>query len=76
MTPAETKLLSGFMEELIERFSCDGCNDFELEDTPEHRALVAVAYSFDLEYSHRLHRGRILCSNHVLLEELHKRLLL
>ncbi len=36
----ELNLIASFLEELSERFSNDGCNDFEIKDTEENRVLL------------------------------------
>ena len=37
----ESPILKGFLKELNERFSNDGCNDYQLENTPENRQFMA-----------------------------------
>jgi len=40
LTSVEKKLLLNFLTELSDRFSNDGCNDFELPNDPAHRQLM------------------------------------
>ncbi len=43
LSKVELKLIGDYLEELVDRFGNDGCNDQNLEDTPEHRRLVEAA---------------------------------
>jgi len=45
MTPAEKNLIISSLRELSDRQSNDGCNDFELANTPENVALCKAAFS-------------------------------
>lgn len=53
LTPAELKLMADVLELAGDQFSNHGCNDFEIDDTPEHRAIVAEMHKddpgFDIE---------------------------
>lgn len=82
MKPSEIQLLSGFLDELNEKFSCDGCNDYDMEDTPENRELFISGRKREEpgldadEYEVRIGEdGRIECHNQTILGELHYRLL-
>jgi hypothetical protein len=46
MTKAELKLVASFLEELDNRFGEDGCNDYELPNTPENRKLLKKAFKW------------------------------
>lgn len=37
----ESVVLKGFLKELDDRFSNDGCNDWKIENTPENREFMA-----------------------------------
>lgn len=69
MTRNEMVFIVGFLNELDDRFSSDGCNDMFLDDTPENRELVLAAnklyYGEDEEI--RLYGGKIGTSNHNIL---------
>jgi hypothetical protein len=43
MNAHKLKLVIGFLEELSERYGNDGCNDFEMEYTPENLEIVTAA---------------------------------
>jgi len=78
MTRNERALLSGFIDELLDRFSADGCNDYCLPDTEENRELaVAARHALDGEHFQGLHisGGQIHLSNSSVLYELQRRFL-
>lgn len=43
LTNREKEILLEFLGELSNRFSYDGCNDYELENTPENYEIVRQA---------------------------------
>lgn len=43
MTKNEIFFIVTFLNELSDRFGCDGCNDMKLKDTPGNRELVIAA---------------------------------
>ena len=52
MTPKEKEILLTMLEELSDRFSNDGCNDYFLPNTEENRNfLLSVAKSNENEFS-------------------------
>lgn len=63
-------LASEFMDHYSDRLACDGCNDYELEDTPETREFMKMMHEwnsddpdeqFDPEFQCR--DGKIYTSN-------------
>ena len=46
MTANQNALIGVFLTELSERFSNDGCNDYQLPNTPENRALAKAAFVY------------------------------
>lgn len=43
LSPTELKLIAQFLDDYGGRLGNDGCNDYELDDTPEHRKLLEAA---------------------------------
>ena len=75
MSDNDRALIREFLEDLAERISCAGCNDYELDDTPENRELYAAAYADDgPEMPLRIINGKIACSDFVIVHELIRRL--
>lgn len=46
LNDSERAVLLQFLDELSQRFSCDGCNDLCLPNTPENKELATRAYRF------------------------------
>lgn len=46
MNNSEKKILLDFLEELSDRFGNDGCNDYELDNSPETRELCYAAMEY------------------------------
>ena len=67
----EKSVLFNFLNELMTRFSCDGCNDFELPNTDEGIKLYqnSIKASFSNEeaehYIKNMHvyKDKIICNN-------------
>ena len=38
----ETQLLKRLLQDLLDRYACAGCNDMEIESSPEMNLLVAI----------------------------------
>jgi hypothetical protein len=81
LTPNETQLLIGFIKELEEKFSCDGCNDYDMPDTPENRELFLTSWKLsqgdDVDPDHLQHvcrNGVIHANNGIILYGLRKKL--
>jgi hypothetical protein len=77
MTKLELTLLDGFLDELSDRFSSDGCNDYFLADTAETRDLIRAAYEEDYPsepHTIRVYEGKLACNNQLILMELRRRL--
>ena len=47
MTKNEVAYILGFLTELYDKFSTDGCNDMYLPDTPENREMYLAAEKLD-----------------------------
>lgn len=54
------------LEQAAERFGNDGCNDYELDDTPENRALLHRSLESDDELI--LHKGKLCANNSILFD--------
>lgn len=50
MTPGERLLAAKLLRRASDSFSNHGCNDYELPDTPENRALVVDVHEGDYEW--------------------------
>lgn len=46
LTNAELTVLKDFLDQLSDHFSCAGCNDYTLKNTPENRDLLIDAVSY------------------------------
>ena len=78
LTSYEKDLLSDFLNELKDRFSTDGCNDYSIPDTPENQSIAEAASRIsegeDYDGLYR-QEGKIYIHNQTLLQYLHQRLL-
>ncbi len=78
LTPNQTALLIGFIKELEEKFSCDGCNDYSMPDTPENRDLDMFSWyasqGSDCEHEVRVSHGKIHTNNGIILYGLRRKL--
>ena len=72
LKPNELTLIAGFLDDYGSRLANDGCNDFELDDTPQNRALVGAAMKWNDPTDQTdptdlfLHDGKILTHNSML----------
>lgn len=75
----EHDLLCGFIDQLLDRFSTDGCNDMVLDNTPENMAIALAAERLqtgDIGAPVLTDRiGRIVVSNTAVLECLKQKLM-
>jgi len=65
LTSNELALIAGFLGQLGDRFSNDGCEDYSLPDTPENRQLATAAHAhckFDVD-GLNISRGKIHTQN-------------
>lgn len=75
MTKNDRAVLDRLLQDLSDRYSNAGCNDFELEDTPDNRELVKTAESLcDAFDGFRLSRGKLCTVDWMVVAELRKRL--
>lgn len=78
LKPEELALIAEFLDDYGNRLGNDGCNDFELDDTLENRALVKAAMKWNDPTDPTdpfLHDGKILTHNSMLVEYLRSLLL-
>jgi hypothetical protein len=68
LNDAEYAVFMDLLQDLSERYSNAGCNDYELEDTPENREWVSKAETVDYKDKKlHLYRGKILTQDITLL---------
>lgn len=63
-------LAARMMEAYADRLGCDGCNDYEIPDTPEHRALIFSNPDVSHEDSWRFRDGKMFVDNSIVAESL------
>ncbi len=70
-TKAEIEVMRRLLELAFDKFSDHGCNDMELEDTPEMRAVVTGVLDEDEEVI--IYEDKILTGDHRLMHYLAER---
>lgn len=69
----EYKILANLLEMASDEFSNHGCNDYELDDTPENRALMDLALRWNApngpeeEWETRTYQGKIITMDYFLM---------
>jgi hypothetical protein len=77
MNPTMLKLASELLKMAADEFSNHGCNDFELDDTPENRELIINMQTeggWDDPKEVRVHDGKIFTTDWGLMRYLAKKL--
>lgn len=86
MTINEVAYIVGFLDELYDKFSSDGCNDMYLPDTPENRRMyvdslkndencLSVEDSLKVPYLSSSNEKKISTNNQVILRHLRSKLM-
>ncbi len=74
LTKVETALLMEFLEDLSNRMGNQGCNDYAIKDTPEHRRIVKAASSAEAFQEGDIANGKIMTMDGLLVDYLRERL--
>lgn len=81
MTRNEMLYIVGFLNELSDRFSNDGCNDMYLVDTPENREMCIEAEKFSYgevytqPYDSQKSKGEFCVNNNLVIDFLCNKLM-